>query len=219
MNSLLNSLCLCSSAVLTCMGRAGCGQVPKHIPSLHPGSLHICVFFFQALRRCHLKHNIALWQFLSTRKSEQLLRLKRVRYTNFSVLSAVTSSQMKLLKCVYGWLLFLGSFRRHQYSLQSWAQSRDRQAPQHLPCPLKAGNLSAGAPWNDCLEAETCPSCRWIQTHMEVTELSSPNQPTVVINLSFSSLSLKMHVMEMVPLAHDCPAGHKAWPSTLRICS
>uniref|UniRef100_A0A8B9ME63 RING-type E3 ubiquitin transferase n=1 Tax=Accipiter nisus TaxID=211598 RepID=A0A8B9ME63_9AVES len=31
----------------------------------------------QALRRCHLKHNIALWQFLSTRKSEQLLRLKR----------------------------------------------------------------------------------------------------------------------------------------------
>uniref|UniRef100_A0A8B9Z5U4 RING-type E3 ubiquitin transferase n=1 Tax=Buteo japonicus TaxID=224669 RepID=A0A8B9Z5U4_9AVES len=31
----------------------------------------------QALRRCHLKHNIALWQLLSTRKSEQLLRLKR----------------------------------------------------------------------------------------------------------------------------------------------
>ncbi|KAM6119107.1 E3 ubiquitin-protein ligase RNF213 [Phoenicopterus ruber ruber] len=31
----------------------------------------------QALKRCHLKHNIALWQLLSTRKSEQLLRLKR----------------------------------------------------------------------------------------------------------------------------------------------
>ncbi|KFQ81610.1 E3 ubiquitin-protein ligase RNF213, partial [Phaethon lepturus] len=31
----------------------------------------------QALRQCHLKHNIALWQLLSTRKSEQLLRLKR----------------------------------------------------------------------------------------------------------------------------------------------
>uniref|UniRef100_A0A663M6R8 Uncharacterized protein n=1 Tax=Athene cunicularia TaxID=194338 RepID=A0A663M6R8_ATHCN len=31
----------------------------------------------QALRRCHLKHNIALWQLLSTCKSEQLLRLRR----------------------------------------------------------------------------------------------------------------------------------------------
>ncbi|NXA55769.1 RN213 ligase, partial [Nothocercus julius] len=31
----------------------------------------------QTLSRCHLKHNIALWQLLSTRKSEQLLRLKR----------------------------------------------------------------------------------------------------------------------------------------------
>ncbi|XP_042658256.1 E3 ubiquitin-protein ligase RNF213 isoform X2 [Tyto alba] len=31
----------------------------------------------QALKRCHLKHNIALWQLLSTRKSEQLLHLKR----------------------------------------------------------------------------------------------------------------------------------------------
>ncbi|XP_028940022.1 E3 ubiquitin-protein ligase RNF213, partial [Antrostomus carolinensis] len=31
----------------------------------------------QALRRCRLKHNIALWQLLSTRKSEQLLRLKK----------------------------------------------------------------------------------------------------------------------------------------------
>ncbi|KAM6403591.1 E3 ubiquitin-protein ligase RNF213-like [Rhynochetos jubatus] len=31
----------------------------------------------QALRRCRLKHSIALWQLLSTRKSEQLLRLRR----------------------------------------------------------------------------------------------------------------------------------------------
>ncbi|XP_068511209.1 E3 ubiquitin-protein ligase RNF213 [Anas acuta] len=31
----------------------------------------------QALGRCHLKHSIALWQLLSTRKSEQLLRIKR----------------------------------------------------------------------------------------------------------------------------------------------
>uniref|UniRef100_A0A8B9G672 RING-type E3 ubiquitin transferase n=1 Tax=Amazona collaria TaxID=241587 RepID=A0A8B9G672_9PSIT len=31
----------------------------------------------QALRQCHLKHNIALWQLLSIHKSEQLLRLKR----------------------------------------------------------------------------------------------------------------------------------------------
>ncbi|NXA43474.1 RN213 ligase, partial [Eudromia elegans] len=31
----------------------------------------------QTLSRCHLKHSIALWQLLSTRKSEQLLRLKR----------------------------------------------------------------------------------------------------------------------------------------------
>ncbi|XP_069729030.1 E3 ubiquitin-protein ligase RNF213 [Phaenicophaeus curvirostris] len=30
-----------------------------------------------AFKRCHLKHSIALWQLLSTRKSEQLLRLKR----------------------------------------------------------------------------------------------------------------------------------------------
>uniref|UniRef100_A0A8C8S421 RING-type E3 ubiquitin transferase n=1 Tax=Pelusios castaneus TaxID=367368 RepID=A0A8C8S421_9SAUR len=32
----------------------------------------------KALSRCHLKHIIALWQLLSTHKSEQLLRLKRV---------------------------------------------------------------------------------------------------------------------------------------------
>uniref|UniRef100_A0A6I8N4U3 Ring finger protein 213 n=2 Tax=Ornithorhynchus anatinus TaxID=9258 RepID=A0A6I8N4U3_ORNAN len=31
----------------------------------------------KALSRCHLKHAIALWQFLSSRKSEQLLRLKK----------------------------------------------------------------------------------------------------------------------------------------------
>ncbi|KFP69204.1 E3 ubiquitin-protein ligase RNF213, partial [Acanthisitta chloris] len=31
----------------------------------------------EALRGCHLKHNIALWQLLCTHKSEQLLRLRR----------------------------------------------------------------------------------------------------------------------------------------------
>ncbi|NXP49457.1 RN213 ligase, partial [Heliornis fulica] len=31
----------------------------------------------QVLRRCHLKHSISLWQLLSTRKSEQLLRLRK----------------------------------------------------------------------------------------------------------------------------------------------
>ncbi|KAM6317270.1 E3 ubiquitin-protein ligase RNF213 isoform 4-T4 [Podargus strigoides] len=38
----------------------------------------------QALRRCHLKHNIALWQLLSTRKSEQLLRLRRDPFVDIS---------------------------------------------------------------------------------------------------------------------------------------
>ncbi|NWS47217.1 RN213 ligase, partial [Probosciger aterrimus] len=38
----------------------------------------------QALRQCHLKHNIALWQLLSTRKSEQLLRLKRDPFVDIS---------------------------------------------------------------------------------------------------------------------------------------
>ncbi|NXF84082.1 RN213 ligase, partial [Sclerurus mexicanus] len=38
----------------------------------------------QALRRCHLKHNIALWQLLSTRKSEQLLRLGRDPFADVS---------------------------------------------------------------------------------------------------------------------------------------
>ncbi|KFQ30084.1 E3 ubiquitin-protein ligase RNF213, partial [Mesitornis unicolor] len=38
----------------------------------------------QALRQCHLKHNIALWQLLSTRKSEQLLRLRRDPFVDIS---------------------------------------------------------------------------------------------------------------------------------------
>uniref|UniRef100_A0A8B9Q3T4 RING-type E3 ubiquitin transferase n=1 Tax=Apteryx owenii TaxID=8824 RepID=A0A8B9Q3T4_APTOW len=38
----------------------------------------------QALSRCHLKHNIALWQLLSTRKSEYLLRLKRDPFEDIS---------------------------------------------------------------------------------------------------------------------------------------
>ncbi|NXG38715.1 RN213 ligase, partial [Dromaius novaehollandiae] len=38
----------------------------------------------RALSRCHLKHNIALWQLLSTRKSEQLLRLKRDPFEDIS---------------------------------------------------------------------------------------------------------------------------------------
>ena len=38
----------------------------------------------QALRRCHLKHIIALWQLLSTHKSEQLLRLRRDPFEDIS---------------------------------------------------------------------------------------------------------------------------------------
>ncbi|XP_074967750.1 E3 ubiquitin-protein ligase RNF213 [Phalacrocorax aristotelis] len=38
----------------------------------------------QALRQCHLKHSIALWQLLFTRKSEQLLRLKRDPFVDIS---------------------------------------------------------------------------------------------------------------------------------------
>ncbi|NXJ82739.1 RN213 ligase, partial [Trogon melanurus] len=38
----------------------------------------------EALGRCHLKHSIALWQLLSTRKSEQLLRLKRDPFVDIS---------------------------------------------------------------------------------------------------------------------------------------
>ncbi|NXD84175.1 RN213 ligase, partial [Halcyon senegalensis] len=38
----------------------------------------------QALRQCRLKHSIALWQLLSTRKSEQLLRLKRDPFADVS---------------------------------------------------------------------------------------------------------------------------------------
>ncbi|XP_065591389.1 E3 ubiquitin-protein ligase RNF213 [Cyrtonyx montezumae] len=39
----------------------------------------------QALRRCHLKHTIALWQLLSTHKSEQLLRLRRDPFEDISI--------------------------------------------------------------------------------------------------------------------------------------
>ncbi|NXJ70298.1 RN213 ligase, partial [Rostratula benghalensis] len=38
----------------------------------------------QALRQCHLKHSIALWQLLSTHKSEQLLRLRRDPFVDIS---------------------------------------------------------------------------------------------------------------------------------------
>ncbi|NXW63922.1 RN213 ligase, partial [Eurystomus gularis] len=38
----------------------------------------------QALRQCRLKHNIALWQLLSTRKSEQLLRLRMDPFVDIS---------------------------------------------------------------------------------------------------------------------------------------
>ncbi|NWW54107.1 RN213 ligase, partial [Pedionomus torquatus] len=38
----------------------------------------------QALKRCHLKHSIALWQLLSTHKSEQLLRLRRDPFVDIS---------------------------------------------------------------------------------------------------------------------------------------
>lgn len=37
------------------------------------------VLLFQALRRCQLRHSMALWQLLCAHKSEQLLRLGRVR--------------------------------------------------------------------------------------------------------------------------------------------
>ncbi|XP_030361798.1 E3 ubiquitin-protein ligase RNF213 isoform X3 [Strigops habroptila] len=50
---------------------------------LHMGD-QINPHVLQALRRCHLKHNIALWQLLSTRKSEQLLRLKRDPFVDVS---------------------------------------------------------------------------------------------------------------------------------------
>ncbi|XP_015735182.1 E3 ubiquitin-protein ligase RNF213 isoform X2 [Coturnix japonica] len=43
-------------------------------------NLHV----LQALKRCHLKHIIALWQLLSTHKSEQLLRLKRDPFEDIS---------------------------------------------------------------------------------------------------------------------------------------
>lgn len=41
---------------------------------------------------------------------------------------------------------FLGSFCRRQSRLQRRAHPRTCQAPAHLPGPLKAGNLPAGAP-------------------------------------------------------------------------
>ncbi|XP_040438107.1 E3 ubiquitin-protein ligase RNF213 isoform X1 [Falco naumanni] len=53
----------------------------------------------QAFRRCHLKHNIALWQLLSTRKSEQLLRLKRDPFVDVSTVykAELTPEMAKLL--------------------------------------------------------------------------------------------------------------------------
>ncbi|NWX41305.1 RN213 ligase, partial [Steatornis caripensis] len=52
----------------------------------------------QALRRCHLKHGIALWQLLSTRKSEQLLRLRRDPFVEVStVYKAELSPEMAKL--------------------------------------------------------------------------------------------------------------------------
>ncbi|XP_050764641.1 E3 ubiquitin-protein ligase RNF213 [Gymnogyps californianus] len=52
-----------------------------------------------ALRRCRLKHNIALWQLLSTRKSEQLLRLKRDPFVDISTVykAELTPEIAKLL--------------------------------------------------------------------------------------------------------------------------
>uniref|UniRef100_A0A8C2UJJ3 RING-type E3 ubiquitin transferase n=1 Tax=Coturnix japonica TaxID=93934 RepID=A0A8C2UJJ3_COTJA len=56
-------------------------------------NLHV----LQALKRCHLKHIIALWQLLSTHKSEQLLRLKRVRFSNEVAYSDLSPEMAKLL--------------------------------------------------------------------------------------------------------------------------
>ncbi|XP_067164464.1 E3 ubiquitin-protein ligase RNF213 isoform X2 [Apteryx mantelli] len=54
----------------------------------------------QALSRCHLKHNIALWQLLSTRKSEHLLRLKRDPFEDISTVykTELSPELAKLLK-------------------------------------------------------------------------------------------------------------------------
>lgn len=41
-------------------------------------TLYTVVLFLQVLHRCHLSHCVSLWQLLSSLKSENLLRLKRV---------------------------------------------------------------------------------------------------------------------------------------------
>ncbi|XP_067403324.1 E3 ubiquitin-protein ligase RNF213 isoform X3 [Emydura macquarii macquarii] len=53
----------------------------------------------KALSRCHLKHIIALWQLLSTHKSEQLLRLKRDPFVGVdeAYKDELTSENTKLL--------------------------------------------------------------------------------------------------------------------------
>ncbi|NXU52564.1 RN213 ligase, partial [Turnix velox] len=53
----------------------------------------------QALRQCQLKHNIALWQLLSTHKSEQLLRLRRDPFANINTAykTELTPETAKLL--------------------------------------------------------------------------------------------------------------------------
>lgn len=43
----------------------------------------------QALSRCSLKHCVALWQLLSSLKSETMLRLKRVRYSTRQTLDVL----------------------------------------------------------------------------------------------------------------------------------
>lgn len=54
------------------LGRAGWERVPR--TSSQPQMW----LLFQALRRCQLRHSMALWQLLCAHKSEQLLRLGRV---------------------------------------------------------------------------------------------------------------------------------------------
>ncbi|NXS52991.1 RN213 ligase, partial [Brachypteracias leptosomus] len=53
----------------------------------------------QALRQCRLRHSIALWQLLSTRKSEQLLRLRRDPFVDISAeyKAELTPEMSKLL--------------------------------------------------------------------------------------------------------------------------
>uniref|UniRef100_A0A8D0B7V8 Uncharacterized protein n=1 Tax=Salvator merianae TaxID=96440 RepID=A0A8D0B7V8_SALMN len=45
---------------------------------------YVCVLFPQTLSRCHLQHIIALWQLLSSHKSEHLLQLKRDPFAEVS---------------------------------------------------------------------------------------------------------------------------------------